>query len=160
MRLSGKNSLPYSTPASSTPATDARYQRNAYNQSVGQAQKLGLESGVRFALDEAPAGWMLDSPPAGVVLVDAPASADVIVAFVTRAADLAPRIPTLAERIHPAGALWIAWPRKAAGHVSDLGDTVVRQTVLEFGLVDTKVAAIDADWSALKFVWRLENRPR
>ncbi|MCU1478017.1 MAG: hypothetical protein JWQ64_2710 [Subtercola sp.] len=123
-----------------------------------QARKLGLKAGTRLSLANAPAEWMLDSPPPNLIRVDDPAPADVIVAFVTRAADLAPCIPNLAERIFPAGALWIAWPRKAAGHVSDLGDTVVRNTVLEFGLVDTKVAAIDDDWSGLKFVWRVENR--
>ncbi len=101
---------------------------------------------------------MLDSPPPGLLHVDAPAAADVIVTFVTRAAELAPRIPGLAERVFPAGALWVAWPRKAADHVSDLGDTLVRNTLLDFGLVDTKVSALDADWSSLKFVWRTENR--
>jgi hypothetical protein len=30
--------------------------------------------------------------------------------------------------------------------------------VLPRGLVDVKVAALDADWSALKIVWQVENR--
>jgi hypothetical protein len=30
--------------------------------------------------------------------------------------------------------------------------------VLPHGLVDVKVAAIDADWSGLKLVWRTERR--
>ncbi len=123
-----------------------------------QARKLGLKPGLRVSLDEPPDEWMLDNPPPGLQPTGHPDPADVILAFVTRAADLAPRIPGLADRIFPAGALWIAWPRKAAGHQSNLGDAVVRQTGLAFGLVDTKVAAIDTDWSGLKFVWRLENR--
>jgi hypothetical protein len=49
-------------------------------------------------------------------------------------------------------------PRRAAGHVSELGDTLVRETGLaREHLVDTKVAALDHDWSALKFVWRREH---
>jgi hypothetical protein len=84
--------------------------------------------------------------------------ADVIVAFVRSAGDLAQRLPSLAERIFPAGALWIAWPRRAGGHVSDLTDDVVRRHVLPLGLVDVKVAAIDADWSGLRVVWRVGNR--
>ena len=32
------------------------------------------------------------------------------------------------------------------------------QAVLPLGLVDVKVAAIDADWSGLKIVWRKERR--
>ncbi|UFS59703.1 DUF3052 domain-containing protein [Subtercola endophyticus] len=123
-----------------------------------QAQKLGLKPGLRVCLDQAPGGWMLDTPPAGLVEVSAAEPADIIVAFVRRAAELSPRIPSLARRVFPAGALWIAWPRKAGGHVSDLGDAVVRGAALEFGLVDVKVAALDTDWSALKFVWRVENR--
>jgi hypothetical protein len=29
---------------------------------------------------------------------------------------------------------------------------------LPTGVVDVKVAALDVDWSGLKFVWRKENR--
>ena len=58
----------------------------------------------------------------------------------------------------PEDALWLAWPRKAAGHVSDLGDNVVRAAALQTGLVDIKVAAIGEDWSGLRFVWRRERR--
>jgi hypothetical protein len=36
----------------------------------------------------------------------------------------------------------------------------VRQAALARQLVDTKVAAIDADWCALKLVWRREARTR
>jgi hypothetical protein len=31
---------------------------------------------------------------------------------------------------------------------------------LAAGLVDNKSCAIDADWQALRFVWRREDRPR
>ena len=120
-----------------------------------QARKLGLTPGVVATLDSAPVGWRLEQP---FDLVADAASADVIVAFCTSEVDLRSRLPALARRIYPAGALWIAWPRKAAGHVSDLGDAVVRTAILELGLVDTKVAAIDTDWSGLKVVWRLANR--
>ncbi|CAN5118146.1 hypothetical protein BH09ACT6_BH09ACT6_14670 [soil metagenome] len=128
--------------------------------STPQARKLGLKPGMRIDLDQAPAGWMLDSPPPGLTLVPAPGSADTIVAFFSRAAELHERLPALADRIFPAGALWIAWPRKAAGHVSDLGDSIVRAAALAHGIVDVKVAAIDTDWSGLKFVWRVADRTR
>ena len=71
-----------------------------------------------------------------------------IVAFVRSSGELAQRLPELAERTFSAGRLWIAWPRRAAGHVSDVTDNVVREHVLPLGLVDVKVAAIDEDWSA------------
>jgi hypothetical protein len=54
--------------------------------------------------------------------------------------------------------IWIAWPRKAAGHVSDMTENLIRDTAIEMGLVDVKVAALDEDWSGLKVVWRVANR--
>jgi hypothetical protein len=63
-----------------------------------------------------------------------------------------------AELVFPAGAVWVAWPRKAAGHDSDVDENAIREAALAIGLVDVKVAAIDEDWSGLKIVWRKENR--
>ncbi|HEY8721926.1 DUF3052 domain-containing protein [Pengzhenrongella sp.] len=123
-----------------------------------QARKLGIKPGQRVALDAPPEGWALTGPLPELAAGDHTESADLIVAFFTTAQDLVARLPHLAERIYPAGILWIAWPRRAAGHVSDLTDVIVRARVLELGLVDTKIAAIDDDWSGQKAVWRVINR--
>jgi hypothetical protein len=61
--------------------------------------------------------------------------------------------------VFPSGGLWIAWPKKAAGVATDLSDDAVRRTVLARGLVDNKVCAVDETWSALRFVWRRQDRP-
>ena len=58
----------------------------------------------------------------------------------------------------PAGGLWVAWPRKAGGHVSDISENDIRDVALPLGLVDNKVAALDDDWSGLRVVWRHERR--
>ena len=79
-------------------------------------------------------------------------------AVFTVAGEIAAQIGELGRRIYPAGALWVAWPRRAAGHRSDITDNVIREYVLPLGLVDVKVAAIDEDWSGLRVVWRTENR--
>ncbi len=79
-------------------------------------------------------------------------------AFVCSAAEIVPVIERLEQRIFPAGGLWIAWPRKAAGHVSDVAENDIRDAALARKLVDVKVAAIDTDWSGLKLVWRREHR--
>jgi hypothetical protein len=121
-----------------------------------QARKLGLKPGLRVSLDKPPPGWQLTDPP-GVNHVPGGA-ADVIVAFVRAEAELASRVEALGQRIFPTGALWIAWPRKAAGHVSDMTENAIRDAALPLGLVDVKVAAIDEDWSGLKLVWRVEKR--
>ncbi len=120
-----------------------------------QCAKLGIRAGMRVAVEQAPLGWSLQDPPP---VVDASGSAaDVVLRFVRSAAELAD-IAELGRRIFPDGALWIAWPRRAGGHVSDVTDNAIRDAVLPLGLVDVKVAAIDADWSGLKIVWRKERR--
>jgi hypothetical protein len=127
-----------------------------------QSKKLGIKPGLRVALVNAPADWSLADPPG----YDAPefqllsddGPADVVIAFIRAAAELPPLLPALGKSIFPAGSLWIAWPRRAAGHLSDVTDNAVREAVLPRGLVDVKVAAIDDDWSGLKIVWRVERR--
>lgn len=124
-----------------------------------QLSKLGLVPGARWSVVGADPGWAFEvAPDAGD---EAPASgpADVVIAFARTRAELTARLDANEQRIVPAGALWIAWPRRAAGHVSELGDTLVRETALARPhLVDTKVAALDHDWSALRFVWRTAFR--
>jgi hypothetical protein len=124
-----------------------------------QWKKLGLKEGIRVAIVDAPEGWALvggDTAPE-VEYVESGA-ADVVVAFAVDQASVVELIETQRERIRPAGALWIAWPRRAGGHASDVTDESVRVLALPVGLVDVKVAALDTDWSALKLVWRRERR--
>ena len=123
-----------------------------------QARKLGLKPGMRVALDAPPDGWRLAGPPVGLLAPDDDGTADVIVAFFRASAEIVERLPALARRAFPAGAVWALWPRRAAGHVSDITDNVVRSCALELGLVDVKVAAVDEDWSGLRLVWRTSNR--
>jgi hypothetical protein len=84
--------------------------------------------------------------------------ADVVVAFFREAAELPQRLPQLAGRIFPAGSVWVAWPRRAGGHQSDITENGIRDHALPLGIVDTKVAALDEDWSGLKLQWRRELR--
>ncbi len=123
-----------------------------------QARKLGLRPGMRVAIVGAPAGWALTDPPADLDIVGSAASADVVLAFVRSAEELPETAEDGGRRIFPAGSLWLAWPRRAAGHRSDVTEDGIRAAVLPRGLVDVKVAALDPDWSALKVVWRVEHR--
>lgn len=125
-----------------------------------QIRKLGIKPGQRVCLDQAPAGWSLTDPPAELTYVRPPAHADVIISFFRAAKQLDSRLPGLARRIHPDGALWAAWPRRSGGHTSDITDNTIRERALPLGIVDVKVAAIDEDWSGMRLVWRLVNRSR
>jgi hypothetical protein len=122
-----------------------------------QARKLGLKPGLRVGLEAAPDGWLLTDPPE-VRFVPDREPADVIISFVRAEVELTDRIEELGARIFPDGAFWVAWPRRAAGHMSDMTENAIRDAVLPLGLVDVKVAAIDDDWSGLKVVWRREKR--
>jgi Protein of unknown function (DUF3052) len=125
-------------------------------------RKLGMKPGHRVVLDRAPAGWTVPDPPGGVsVSTTRPTDGvpvDVCVAFCREHADIPNAISAFMAAIRPAGALWIAWPRRAAGHHSDITDQAIRDLALPLGLVDTKVAALDVDWSGLRLVWRRELR--
>lgn len=121
-----------------------------------QLKKLGIVPGIRLDLVNRPDGWSFESEPSDAIATSG--HADVIVAFMRTVAEVVEMVPALGERIRPAGALWIAWPRRAAGHVSEIGDSALRELVLPLGLVDNRVAAIDTDWSGLRFVWRRELR--
>jgi hypothetical protein len=124
-------------------------------------RKLGIKSGHKVALLSAPPGWHVEGLPDGLrPSTRARGTFDVIVAFCARRAQLERRLPALIAMLRTDGGLWIAWPRKAAGHESDISENLLREIVLPTGLVDIKVAALDEDWSGLKFVWRKELRTR
>jgi hypothetical protein len=78
--------------------------------------------------------------------------------FATERAALGNKLADYRNAIAPDGMLWLSWPKKASGVPTDLTDNVVRELALPLGLVDVKVSAIDATWSALKFVIRRELR--
>ena len=122
------------------------------------AKKLGVTEGTTLALVAAPAGWAIEIPPDVVVKRRAGGHVDVAVAFFTSAAMLEKGLDALGAMIFPAGGLWIAWPKKTSGVATDLGDNAVRAAALPRGLVDNKVCALDATWSALRLVWRRESR--
>ncbi len=65
----------------------------------------------------------------------------------------------LKATLDPADGLWIAWPKKAAKIDGDLTFEAVQEIGLAHGLVDNKSCSIDERWQALRFVYRLTDRP-
>jgi hypothetical protein len=84
----------------------------------------------------------------------------VTVFFTTSRAELQERFLVLRNTILPAEGLWVAWPKKASKLETDLTFETVQQVGLDAGLVDNKSCAIDDEWQALRFVYRLEDRPK
>lgn len=127
------------------------------------AKKLGIKPGhAVVAIGDEPADFArgLELPEGARLFHQLrPGPIDVTIYFVDRLAELERRFATLTSRMHPDGALWIAWPKKASKRGSDITEDVVRRIGLAGGLVDNKVCAIDDVWSGLRLVVRVENRP-
>lgn len=125
------------------------------------ARKLGVRPDARLLLVDPP-------PDADTLLGPLPPGADAVTAddpphrlvllFARDSATLDRALPSLAEALAPDGGLWIAWPKKSSGVPTDLSFDVVQRAGLATGLVDNKVCAIDAVWSALRFVVRRADR--
>ena len=119
------------------------------------SQKLGLKPGFRIFVDGAPADYrdIVGQWPDGAKLVTQPKSPlDLVHLFARQATGLATKLSRYRDAIAPDGMIWVSWPKKASGVVTDLSDVVVRDIALPLGLVDIKVCAIDEVWSGLKFV--------
>ncbi|MFK4225612.1 DUF3052 domain-containing protein [Streptomyces sp. NPDC019890] len=123
------------------------------------AKKIGVKPGQRVVLRHRPPGWAIPDLPEGVTVWERGSrDGDVTLAFYRTHGDLAAEAATLVEGLADRAMLWIAWPRKAGGHESDITENGLRELFLPLGVVDVKVAALGEDWSGLKFVRRLENR--
>jgi hypothetical protein len=117
-------------------------------------RKLGVQPGTRVAvLGPSPDGFS-EQLEGAVVTHRLGGRFELIIVFVTSQRELDARLAKLLAARGSHGAIWIAWPKRSSGVASDLDDLAVRHTGLATGLVDNKVCAIDATWSALRFVAR------
>ena len=128
------------------------------------ASKLGIRAGHAVLLSRPPPGLdeALAPLPPDVSLHRRAArpAYDVILLFAARRASLARRLLTSIDRLAWTGGLWLCWPKKASGMRTDLSGDEIRRIGLGAGLVDNKVCAVDETWSGLRFVYRVEDRPR
>jgi Protein of unknown function (DUF3052) len=85
---------------------------------------------------------------------------DFAMIFVKSQADMKEQFPAFARRLAPAGMLWVSWPKKASGVITDLNENDVMKIGLAAGLVDVKVCAVSEVWSGLKCVIRVKDRVR
>lgn len=127
-------------------------------------KKLGIKAGHYVLFHDAPEGFDPQPLPYDVTLErteDGGAGPyDVIVAFAEDHATLTEDFTTLPPLLAKSGSLWMCWPKKTSKIVTDVSESVVREDALALpiGLVDVKIAAIDATWSGLKLVYRLDRR--
>jgi hypothetical protein len=121
------------------------------------SKKLGLRPEVTVNLLGAPEGFeelVVPLPEAARLVREVQDSVAIVVLFCRSRAELEQRFPEATEVVAEGGRLWIAWPKKASGVVSDLSQNVVRAFGLAAGWVDFKISAFDQTWSGLCFVRR------
>jgi hypothetical protein len=125
------------------------------------AKKLGIAEGSRVVAMRAPDNYsqMLAPIPSEVVFeAKVTQLTDIVHVFSYRKAQLKAELETLRNSINPSGVVWVSWPKKASGVLTDITDNTIRQLALPLGFVDIKVCAVSDVWSGLKLVLRKEHR--
>jgi hypothetical protein len=124
------------------------------------AKKLGIKEGSCVCFVNAPDRFERELELPAVTIVSARSKPlDFILLFVKSQRELTKQFALLAAKLSPNGMLWVSWPKKASGVITDLSENEIRNIGLGAGLVDVKVCAVNETWSGLKFVYRLRDRP-
>ncbi|MFZ4584915.1 MAG: DUF3052 family protein [Acidimicrobiia bacterium] len=122
--------------------------------------RFGIRAGDRVAIVAAPRDSSLapaELPDDVTVRDSARGRNDVIVFYAARRNELARRIGGFARSLDDDGQLWIAWPRRNSGVITDLTEREIRDIGAHAGLVDNKVSAINDAWSGVRFVHPSSN---
>ena len=121
-------------------------------------KKLGFKPGFRVRLIDPPtdyASWLAAAE--GVSFGQDVTEADAAHVFLRELQhpEVIARVARSAlAALRPGGMLWLSWAKKSSPlHVGITEDTL-RASILPINWVDVKVCAVDADWSALKFLRR------
>ena len=144
--------------AISNPVADPVVHKSAFAAYAGTPlpKKLGIKADSVVTLIGGPVDFeeTLGDLPSGVVVRRAnPDPKGVTLWFVRSRQELQDQIEDMGAYA-AGGGLWIAWPKKASGVVSDLSQQGVREIGLASGLVDFKICSIDDIWSGLRFSQR------
>ncbi len=128
------------------------------------AKKLGLKENYKVLLYNAPEHYFdlfYDLPTnLNIISFDKTEEKEIdfIHLFFTSIEDLEANVKKHIAYLKKDGLLWISWPKGQSKIQTDLKRDLIREHILDLGLVDIKVAAIDEDWSGLKFVYRIKDR--
>ncbi|HCX23753.1 MAG: DUF3052 domain-containing protein [Flammeovirgaceae bacterium] len=126
------------------------------------ARKLGIKSGFKIKVFAPPVPYdaLFNDWPENVEKVGFPTkeSLDFIHVFALNSESLEELVPMAKPFLKKNGSFWVSWPKGTSGIPTDINRDIIRDYVLKIGLVDVKVAAIDDQWSGLKFMYRVEDR--
>jgi hypothetical protein len=121
--------------------------------------KLGVRPGARVALLDMDDAWfvkLLRQRTGDIVVGKPEAPCDLVFMAAAGKRDLE-RLRQVKSWIEPNGAVWVV---RLKGAGSPLKDTDLIDAGLAAGLVDNKIAAFSETQGAMRFVFRLRDRPR
>ncbi len=123
-------------------------------------KKLGLKDGFKCLFVHTPSYYadLFQELPDIEVLESGDTPLDFIHCFYKENQLFQREIQSLIPRLKKTGMIWVAWPKKASNLSTDLHRDIVRPSMLDRGLIDSKVCSIDDDWSAMKFGYRISDR--
>jgi hypothetical protein len=121
--------------------------------------KLGVKPGSKVCvvdLDDAGFMSLLRERTSDIALRKPRTPCDLVFLGATELADLK-RLNVLKTWIEPNGAIWVVRPKGGRGPIRDVD---VIEAGLAAGLVDNKIASFSDTQGAMRFVYRLRDRPR
>lgn len=124
-------------------------------------RKLGLKDGFKCFFANIPDHYFklfADMPDIDAVDNPKTGSLDFIHLFCTSTSEYEKTVLELKPFLKMTGMIWVSWPKGSSKIETDLSRDPIRSFLLKNGLVDVKVCAVDADWSALKFMYRIKDR--
>lgn len=126
------------------------------------AKKLGIKSGFSVQVFHSPKPYLdfFHEFPEEVIFIDSSEknTVDFIHIFATTVNELESSLDMAKPNLKKDGILWISWPKKTSKIPTEIDKFYVMKAGQEVGLVDTKVAAVDDQWSGHKFMYRIKDR--
>jgi hypothetical protein len=119
------------------------------------ARKLGIKNLFRFKVINGPAYYyslFTDFPDDAKEISRSKSKVDMIHYFTMNKGYLVKDIRKLKSSIKKEGMIWVSWPKKSSGIVTDINEDAIREIAVKNGLVDIKVCKIDDIWAGLKLV--------
>lgn len=125
-------------------------------------KKLGIKTGYSLLILNEPKDYLefFNDFPENILLNNNPGKEkyDLVHLFATSQAEFECLFILAKSVIKTNGAIWVSWPKKTSGVVSEIDMNKVKEFGIKTGLVDAKIASMDNIWSACKFVIRVKDR--
>jgi hypothetical protein len=125
-------------------------------------RKLGYKTGLKACLDGSPDDYLellaLPSDIRVTWLARKESNMPFVHLFDRDARALRAKLDSYRKKIAADGVIWVSWPKKSSGVLTDISEDKIREVALPLGLVDIKVCAVDEVWSGLKLTVRRERR--